>query len=171
MGLASAFLKGMSSSEGDLIGLMDADLQHPPELLLKMLSKVHAGADLAVASRYIHGGKVDRRLLHRRIVSRGAVALAHLTLPRVKAVRDPVSGFFIVKREVIDGVQLSPRGFKVLLEILTKGNYDRVAEIAYTFEPRNRGRSKLDSKEVWNYLKHLYRLMKDTNEHLRFFKF
>ena len=171
MGLASAFLEGLDNAEGAFIGLMDADLQHSPELLNKMLDTVRAGADLAIASRYVHGGKVERLPLHRRIISRGATALAHLLLPKIKAVKDPMSGFFIVKRGVIDGVKLSPRGFKMLLEILTKGNYNRVAEIPYTFKSRKHGRSKLGSKELWNYLKHLYRLMKDVKEHLRFFKF
>ena len=126
---------------------------------------------MAIASRYVHGGKVERLPLHRRVISRGATVLAHLLLPKIKAVKDPMSGFFIVKREVINGVKLSPQGFKMLLEILTKGNYDSVAEIPYTFKSRKHGRSKLGSKELWNYLKHLYRLMKDVKEHLRFFKF
>jgi len=171
MGLASAFLEGLDNAEGTFIGLMDADLQHSPELLHKMLDTVSAGADLAIASRYVHGGKVERLPLHRRVISRGAAALAHLLLPKIKAVKDPMSGFFIFKRGVIDGVKLSPRGFKILLEILAKGNYNRVVEIPYTFKSRKRGRSKLGSKELWNYLKHLHGLVKDTKEHLRFFKF
>jgi len=171
MGLASAFLRGLNHAEGNLIGLMDADLQHPPELLPKMLNEVQVVADIAIASRYVHGGKVDGWLFHRRIVSRGATALAHLLLPKTKVIRDPMSGFFLLKREVIEGAQLNSQGFKMLLEILTKGNYGRVAEIPYTFKPRKHGRSKLSSKELWNYLKHLYRLMKDTKEHLRFYRF
>jgi dolichol-phosphate mannosyltransferase len=171
MGLASAFLEGLANAEGAFIGLMDADLQHSPELLHIMLDTVRAGADLAIASRYVHGGRVERLPLHRRVISRGATALAHLLFPRIKAVKDPMSGFFIFKREVIDGVKLSARSFKMLLEILTKGDYNRVAEIPYTFRSRKHGRSKLSSKELWNYLKHLYRLVKDTEEHLRFLKF
>jgi len=171
MGLATAFLEGLNNAGGAFIGLMDADLQHSPELLHKMLDTVRAGADLAVASRYVHGGKMEILPFHRRIISRGATALAHLLLPKIKAVKDPMSGFFIAKREVVEGVKLSPRGFKMLLEILTKGNYNRVAEIPYTFTSRKHGRSKLGSKELWNYLKHLYSLMKDTKEHLRFLKF
>jgi len=171
MGLASAFLEGLDNAEGTLIGLMDADLQHPPELLHKMLDTVLTGADLAIASRYVRGGKVERLPLHRRVISRGATALAHLLFPKIKAVKDPMSGFFIFKREVIDGMKLNAESFKMLLEILTKGNYDRATEIPYTFRSRKHGKSKLGSKELWNYLKHLYRLAKDTKEHLRFFKF
>lgn len=171
MGLTSAFLKGLDNAEGAFIGLMDADLQHPAELLHKMLDTVRAGADVAIASRYVHGGRVERLPLHRKVISRGATALAHLLFPKIKAVKDPMSGFFIFKREVIDGVELSARSFKILLEILTKGNYNRVAEIPYTFKSRKHGKSKLGSKELWNYLKHLYRLAIDTKEHLRFFKF
>jgi len=162
MGLASAFLEGLNHAEGNLVGLMDADLQHPPELLPRMFNEVRAGADLAIASRYVHGGKVEGWPLHRRILSRGATALAHLLLPKTKAVKDSMSGFFLVKKEVIEGVQLNPHGFKMLLEILTKGNYDGAVEIPYTLKPRRYGRSKLSSKEMWNYLKHLYKLMKDA---------
>lgn len=171
MGFASAFLEGLDNAEGAFIGLMDADLQHPPELLHSMLDTVRAGADLAIASRYVHGGKVERSPLHRRIISKGATALAHLLFPRIKAVKDPMSGFFIFKKEVIDGVQMNAQSFKMMLEMLTKGNYNRVDEIPYTFKSRKYGRSKLGSKELWNYLKHLYSLAKDTKEHLRFFKF
>jgi len=160
MGLASAFLKGLNHAEGNLVGLMDADLQHPPELLPRMHNEVRGGADIAIASRYVHSGRVDGWLLHRRLISRGAIVIAHLLFPKTQAVKDPISGFFLLKREVIAGIQLNPQGFKMLLEILTKGNYSKVAEIPYTFRSRRYGKSKLSFNELWNYTKHLYRLMK-----------
>ena len=162
MDLASAFLQGLIHAEGKIVGLMDADLQHPPELLTKMLNEVRIGADIAIASRYVQGGKVDEWPFHRRIASRSAIALAHLLLPKTKPIKDPISGFFLLKKEAIEGLNLSSQGFKILLEILTKGNYGKVSEIAYTFKPRMRGKSKMRFKELWNYVKHLYRLTKDA---------
>jgi len=158
MGLASAFLEGAQHAEAELIGVMDADLQHPPEALPLMLNEVYSGSDLVVASRYANGGKIEGWPLHRRLISRVAIALAHLLLSNTRAVKDPVSGFFIVKREVIEGAQLNPQGFKILLDILTKGKYGKVVEVPYTFKPREHGRSKFDFREIWSYIKHLYKL-------------
>jgi len=160
MGLASAFLEGVQHAKADLIGVMDADLQHPPEVLPLMLNEVYNGSDLVVASRYANGGKIEGWPLHRRIISRVAIALAHLLLPNTRAVKDPVSGFFIVKRGVIKGAQLKPQGFKILLEILVKGKYGKVVEVPYTFKPRENGESKFCFREIGSYLKHLYELMK-----------
>lgn len=160
MGLASAFLRGLGHAEGNLVGLIDADLQHPPELLARMNSEVRGGSDVAIASRYVRGGRVDGWLLHRRLISRSAIVLAHLLSPKTQKVKDPISGYFLLKRGVIEGVQLNPQGFKILLEILAKGNYNKVAEIPYTFRSRRYGKSKLSFKELWNYVKHLDRLLK-----------
>jgi dolichol-phosphate mannosyltransferase len=158
MGLASAFIEGLNHAEGELVGLMDADLQHPPELLREMYNEARRGADIAIASRYVHSDTVRGWPFHRRFMSKGAIVLAHLFIPKTQAIKDPVSGFFLLKRGVITCVQLSPQSFKVLLEILAKSNYTRVIEIPYTFRPRRYGKSKLSFKEVWNYIKHLHRL-------------
>lgn len=140
--LASAFLNGLIHAEGSIISSMDADL-----------NKV-MGADIAIASRYVQGDKVYGLLFHRRIASRSAIA-AHLLLPKTKTIKDPISGFFLLKKEAIEGLNLNPQGFKILLEILTKGNYSKVSEIPYTFKPRMHGRSKMCFKELSNYVKHL----------------
>jgi len=171
MGLSSAFLSGLNYAKGDLICLMDADLQHPPELLHGLLKEISMGADIAVASRYVHGGVIEEWPLHRRIISRCAILLAHIVFPKLRAVKDPISGYFVFKKEVINGVTMNPKGFKILLEILLKGDYEKVAEVPYAFKPRKYGKSKLSLKEVWNYLRHVYKLLKDTKEHLRFYKF
>jgi dolichol-phosphate mannosyltransferase len=166
MNLASAFLEGLNHAEGNVVGLMDADLQHPPELLPKMLNEVRMGVDIAIASRYAQGGKVDGWSFHRRITSRSAIVLAHLLLPKTKSIKDPISGFFLLRKEVIEGLNLNSQGFKILLEILIKGNYTRVSEIPYIFKPRMHGKSKMRFKELWNYIKHLHRLMKDAKENI-----
>jgi dolichol-phosphate mannosyltransferase len=158
MGLGSAVVDGMKVADGKIIVVMDADLQHPPELLPKMINKASEGYDIIVASRYMDGGSIEKWGTLRRIVSKGAAFLAHLLFLKTRAVRDVVSGFFLFKKGVVEGVRLSPTGYKILLEILVKGRYGRVAEVPYTFKPRKRGRSKLGLTEIINYAFFLLRL-------------
>jgi len=171
MGLASAFLDGLARSDGDLIALMDADLQHPPELLPQMLARIDDGADIAIASRFVKGGGVGEWSSARRLVSWGARLMCTLALPRTSGIRDTMSGFFIMRRAIIDGITLSPSSFKILLEVLAKGEYHRVDEVPYIFEPRRKGHSKLGSGEMWNYVKHLVSLSIETKEILTFIRF
>ena len=84
-----------------------------------------------------------------------------LSKPLVKSVKDPMSGFFLLKRSVIEGVRLNPTGYKLGLEILVKGNYKRLKEIPYTFKQRRNGASKLNKSEIFSYL----RLLKDLYMH------
>lgn len=171
MGLASAFTDGLRRSRGELVGLMDADLQHPPELLPELVRAIDDGADIAVARRFVKGGGVGSWSAWRRLVSWGARLLATLALPKTSGVKDTMSGFFVAKEEVISGMELSSRSFKVLLEMLAKGKYGKVVEVPYVFEPRRKGRSKLGSGEMWNYLKHVFRLFVETKSYQTFVKF
>jgi dolichol-phosphate mannosyltransferase len=158
MGLASAILDGMKVAKYELVAVMDADLQHPPELLPKLLEEARKGYDVVVASRYVEGGGVEEWSLWRRLVSRGATLLAHALLPRTRKVRDPLSGFLLFKKGVVEGVQLNPIGYKLLLEVLVKGRYGSVAEVPYAFKARRRGRSKLGLREVFDYVVFLFKL-------------
>ena len=160
LGLATAVVEGFKHARGEVLVVMDADLQHPPELVPELVRKVlYEGYDIAIASRYVKGGRIEGWSFTRRIVSKGAILLAHLLVPRTRGIKDPVSGFFAIKRSVIEGVELNPIGYKILLEILAKGRWTRVVEVPYTFKPRTRGKSKLSAKEIVNYLRHLLRLM------------
>ena len=159
LGLSSAVLAGFEGARSEVLGVVDADLQHPPELLPEMYGKISDGYDLVVASRYVEGGEIERLGLWRKIVSRGATALAHFLLPGSRRVRDIVSGFFMLRRGVIEGVELRPVGYKILLEIVIRGKYDSVAEVPYTFKPRRSGRSSLSLREIWNYMVHIWRLL------------
>ncbi len=159
MGLTSAVLDGVELAKSDLIAVMDADLQHPPELLPKMLEKIEEGHDIVIASRYVKGGGVRGWSPIRKLISRGAIALVHLLLPRTRSVKDPISGFFLVKKELVRGLRaLNPSGFKVLLEVLARASYSSIAEVPYTFTSRRRGKSKLSLKEVVNYIHFLLKL-------------
>jgi len=138
LGLASAIVAGMKASKGEVVAVMDADLQHPPDLLPKILSEISAGRDVVVASRYAAGGRIKGWSLARRIVSKGAIQLARLLLPEVKRVKDPVSGYFMLKRELLEGLKFEAVGYKFLTELLVKKPEARVAEVPYTFKPRRR---------------------------------
>jgi len=158
MGLASAVFDGVRLARSDVIAVMDADLQHPPELLPKMYMKIMEGYDLVVASRYVKGGRVEDWSLARRLISWGATKLAHMFLPSTRGVKDVMSGYFMLRRSVMERAKLNPKGYKILLEILTKCKVDSVAEAPYTFKPRRRGKSKLNLREIISYLFSLLRL-------------
>jgi len=150
---------------------MDADLQHPPELIPDLLRRVKDGADIAIASRYVKGGGCQGWGLTRRIISKGAIVFAHLFLPSTRQINDPLSGFFMFHRQVVTHAHLKPIGYKILLEILMEGEFQNVAEVPYSFMIRSSGESKLNARQQIDYLKHVYSLMKRKGELVRFLKF
>lgn len=170
-GLASAVVEGVALANAPVIGVIDADLQHPPEVLPKLLESINSGADIAIASRYVPGGDCRGWSLTRRIISKGAIMLAHLLLPLTRKVHDPMSGYFMFRKDSIDMARLKPTGFKILLEMLVAGGAKQTAEVPYIFDVRSRGESKLSSKTQVDYLKHLWSLFVRSGELWRFFKF
>ncbi|MER3447918.1 MAG: hypothetical protein C4291_14300 [Candidatus Dadabacteria bacterium] len=158
LGLASAIRDGISNADGDVIVCKDADLQHPPELLPKMIEKAKEGYEVVIASRYIDGGKIEGWSAFRKFISKSAILLAHILFPKMRAVKDVASGFFLLKRGVISGTQLNSTGYKIIPEVLVKGKYERVTEIPYVFKPRKRGKSKLSLKDVISYAVFLLKL-------------
>jgi len=170
-GLASAVVDGLSYASGSIIAVMDADLQHPPEVVPDLLEAMEKGADIAVASRYIEGGDCQGWSFSRRLISRGAIFLSHLLLPATRQVNDPMSGFFMFKKDVVTNARLNPAGFKILLEILMVGTFQKVTEVPFTFVTREKGESKLNARQQVDYLKHIYSLMRRTGELFRFIKF
>lgn len=158
LGLGTAILDGVAISAGEIIGVIDADLQHPPEILKAMLDKAEEGADIVVASRYVNGGGVEGWSLVRRTISRGALWLSHLFLPQTKNVKDTLSGCFLFKKDVIEGATIDVKEFKLLIEILVKGKYGKVVEVPYTFRARAAGKSKLGTRQIFSYVKQLLRL-------------
>ncbi len=153
--LARSVIDGWAIARGAVLGVMDADLSHPPSLLVPLLSAIEdRGADVALASRYVSGGGTEGWPFQRRLTSRVASGLAR-TLVRV---HDPLSGYLLMRRQVIEGVELDPLGWKIALEVLVRGNYDRVEEVPFTFRDRACGASKLSSKVMLDYLKHVARL-------------
>jgi dolichol-phosphate mannosyltransferase len=153
-GLSSAVMRGFKEAKGEIIGVIDADLQHPPEKIPELIAEVRKGYDLVIGSRLVKGGGVELWPWYRKAVSLGARLIA---LP-LTGVRDTMSGFFFMRREVIKGVRLNPIGYKILLEVLVKGRYKRVKEVPFIFMNRSLGASKLNAKVYIHYLRHLGRL-------------
>ncbi|WP_414527398.1 glycosyltransferase [Nodularia chucula] len=158
-GLSSAVIRGWQVAKGTILGVIDGDLQHPPEILTKLLQAITQGADLAVASRHVDGGGVSSWSMIRRVLSRGAQILGLILLPGVLGrVSDPMSGYFIIRRPCIAGVTLNPVGYKILLEVIARGNISKIAEVGYVFCERQEGESKVTWKQYIEYLQHLIRL-------------
>lgn len=152
LGLSSAVIDGWATCTSPILGVMDADFSHDPKIVPAMLDAIRSGAcDLAIGSRYIPGGGITNWPWRRRVTSRVAIMLA-MPLTRVK---DITSGFFFCKRSVIEGVKLDPIGFKIGLEVIMKGKYQNAKEVPYVFTDRRHGSSKLNSGEIFNYLKQL----------------
>jgi dolichol-phosphate mannosyltransferase len=163
-GLATAVVHGLKSASGQIIGVMDADLQHPPEVLPELVKAVQDGADMAIASRYIPGGGCPNWGLSRRIISRVALVISHLLLPSTRPVKDPLAGFFMFRRQNVDPARLKPIGYKISLEVMLIGSFQNVVEVPYIFEDRSAGQSKLNPGQQIDYLKHLFSLMARTGE-------
>lgn len=170
-GLASAVVAGFDQATGHVLGVIDADLQHPPEAIPALLEAIKGGADVAIASRYVEGGSIEGWSTKREVISKGAKLLATILLPSTREIKDPLAGFFLFKKKVIDGAVLTPTGYKILLEVLVRGNASHVAEVPYTFKERERGKSNLTFSEQLNFLKHLSRLAWYDGDVKRFLKF
>lgn len=157
-GLAGAVLDGWHHTDADVLGVMDADLQHPPELLPELYAAIVQGCDLAVGSRYTPGGELGGWNPMRKLLSAAAVwATWPLQRRRMRA-KDPMSGFFMVRRVSVQQIDFQRTGFKLLLEILVRARLKSVREVPFTFGARYRGASKANFKVAWDYGKLLARL-------------
>ncbi|HEY9855379.1 MAG TPA: glycosyltransferase family 2 protein [Stenomitos sp.] len=170
-GLGTAVMRGFEMAKGSLLTVMDADLQHPPEMLPSMVRTLQTGVDLVIPSRFIPGGDDGGLDFFRKLISLTARYMAIGLLKSVRPTTDPTSGFFMFRKAVIEGVTLRPIGWKILIEILARGRYQRVAEIPYAFHARAAGESKMSLQEQWNYVRHLGLLLADSPGDRRFLLF
>ncbi|MBR6159924.1 MAG: polyprenol monophosphomannose synthase [Lachnospiraceae bacterium] len=159
-GLATAVLEGFSLAKGDYIAVMDADLQHPPAILRSMYAVMETGIDFCIPSRFIPGGSDGGLGPYRKLVSGVARYIGKIALPSLRKISDPTSGLFMFRRNVIEGADLRPIGWKIMVEVLAMGSYKSVVEIPYRFQARPAGESKLSSKVTVEYLKQVADLMK-----------
>jgi dolichol-phosphate mannosyltransferase len=133
---------------------MDADFSHDPRVIVQMIRALENGYDLAIGSRYVPGGGIENWPWRRKVTSLVAIALAKPLTP----IRDITSGFFMVRRSSLEGVELDPIGFKIGLEVIAKARYRKAIEVPYVFTDRVAGSSKLNQGEILNYLRQLGRI-------------
>ena len=156
-GLGSAILNGIQHAKGDTIVVMDSDFSHPPQIIPKLIDSVKKYKfDIAVASRYIKGGNIKGWSLKRKIMSKFATLIAKKGLG-IDA-KDPMSGFFAFKKNILNGLNIDAIGYKILLEILVKTKNVTITEIPYTFQDRELGSSKLNLKIILDYFKSVWKL-------------
>jgi dolichol-phosphate mannosyltransferase len=159
LGLSSGVIDGwkFARPESEILGCMDADFSHDIAILPKMQRALEDGAQLAIGSRYVAGGGIEDWPWKRKITSQIACMMAQ-PLTRVK---DITSGYFLVRRDAIEGIELDPIGFKIGLEVIAKARYTKFVEVPYVFTDRVAGESKLNSKEIFNYLRQLARIYRE----------
>ena len=171
-GLGMSVIDGFINARGDALACIDADLQHDPSILPRMVQELLRGSDVVVGSRYVEGGSAGKWNRVRRLQSWFATKTAQFLLGI--DLKDPMSGYFLVWRKDFAEVrdQLDGRGFKIFLEILTRIQGSSVKEVPYTFRSRTNGKSKLTGKIVYLYALQLWRLCSSSrNLPVRFFKY
>ena len=155
LGLGSAVMEGFGVARAPVVGVMDADFSHPPEVVPRLLEQMRRSqADAVVGSRYIPGGAVRNWPFGRQLMSRVACMVAWPLTP----VRDATSGFFLIRRDIVTGVQIAAGGFKICLELLIRSPIRSVAEVPYEFVDRTTGESKMSTREAMGYLTQLRQL-------------
>jgi dolichol-phosphate mannosyltransferase len=157
LGLSSGVIDGwkFARPDSEALGAMDGDFSHDARVIPQMVAALESGRyGLAVGSRYVKGGGIENWPKRRIFTSWVACQLAYPLTP----IHDITSGFFLVKRDALAHVKLDPIGFKIGLEVAVKAKYGKAIEIPYVFKDRVFGESKLNGKEIGNYLKQLRRL-------------
>jgi dolichol-phosphate mannosyltransferase len=152
LGLGTAVVEGFNAAEAEIVGVIDADLSHPPELVPRMLDVMRdENADLVIGSRYVPGGGTANWEASRLWMSKAACLMARGLTP----VRDATSGFFLMRRDRARGVTISAGGFKICLELLIRSEPRLVIEVPYVFKGRTAGESKMNLQEATGYLRQL----------------
>jgi dolichol-phosphate mannosyltransferase len=162
LGLGTAVVEGFNAASAPVVGVIDADLSHPPAIIPRMFAVMQQhGADVVIGSRYIAGGGTRNWELSRLVMSRFACLLARGLTP----VRDATSGLFLIRRELARAVTISAGGFKICLELLIRSEPSRVIEVPYVFVGRTAGESKMNLKEATGYLGQLRDLHRFRRAH------
>jgi dolichol-phosphate mannosyltransferase len=171
-GLGSAVVAGIAMARGAAVCVMDGDLQHPPEIVPRLLAAVEAGAGVAVASRYMPGGSRAGLSGTARVwASRVCTWAAQFAFPEARRTSDPLSGFFCARGSAVAGIELRPMGFKILLEVLVLAPRQKVADVPFAFGKRLSGESKASTRQAVLYLRHLVSLFRHVPGSARPLKF
>ena len=149
LGLSTAVVDGFRAAKGDILGVMDADLSHPPEMVPRLIKPIQDGtADIVVASRYMKGGRIEYWPWNRRMMSRIATWMSRM----LTRLNDPCSGFFFVSKNKLKGMCITSNGYKIMLEILVRKPSLKKLELPYSFADRSKGKSKLNVKECRDFM-------------------
>ncbi len=151
-GLSSAVIRGFEKAKGDVLGVMDADLSHDPSILPEMLKAIKKYEMVIGTRKSVVGWG-----LKRKVISKTASLLAKTILG--VNIKDPMSGYFMIRREVYEKIKdkINPIGYKIMLEIYYRAK-PKTKEIYYVFNDRERGKSKLSKKVIFEYIKQLISL-------------
>jgi len=167
-GMLRSLKLGIEKAGGEIVLVMDADMQHPPSAIPKLISRIVDGCDIVVGSRYVDGGSAGDRDAFRAALSRGAEFLAHALVPSSRMTSDPMSGFFAFRRDLRHDFAYrqtfatADYGAKILLIILAENRHAKVCDVGYVFQSRMRGKSKIVSGTSFlkRYLAELFEVMK-----------
>jgi dolichol-phosphate mannosyltransferase len=162
-GLSSAVIHGFNNAKGKFLLCMDADLQHPPEIIPSLFAQMEKGVEFCIGTRYGEGVEISKDWpVHRRIISWGARMLARPLMP-LNALSDPMTGLFCIRKDIFEAAMakkaVSGLGFKICLELFIKCGITKHSEVTFNFGTRNIGESKLSSKVMVHYVKHLDQLL------------
>ena len=152
-GLGNAILEGVAASHGEEVVVMDADFSHDPKDIPILLKKLGDGYSMIIGSRYCSGGRTDDSGYRYGVFSNSLISKFYCFCARLilnVSVKDPMSGFAAVRRDVYRSLSLHPRGYKIHLETMYKAkkNGFKIAEVPIIFHPRRAGISKTNIKEA-----------------------
>lgn len=154
-GLSGAVIRGFELAEGEYIAVMDADLQHPPIVLRDMYCAMRRKADICIPSRLIPGGDDGGLDFVRKTISGTARLIGKVMAPCLHKISDPTGGFFMFRKEILEGAQMTAVGWKILVEVLATCHYENIIEIPYAFAEREAGESKISAKVSMQYVQQL----------------
>lgn len=151
-GLGSAIKFGFEKTRSDFVGVMDTDLSHNPKTIVEIFKKIKEGADFIIGSRYVDGGGIREWPFLRRFISK----IATWMVKPLTHVKDPMSGFFFIKKDVIRNMEINPESCKICLDIIVRGRYKKIVEVPYIFTNRKKGKTKIFTpREIMKYLKYI----------------
>jgi len=155
-GLGNAIMEGLNYVKGDAIVIMDGDLSHNPTDINRLVQELNT-FDIVIGSRYIKGGITDDKI-HRKFFSHVFRSIANPILGL--NVKDSMSGFSAIKKEVFDNLTINPLGYKINMEVMFKGIKEgyKVGEVPINFQIRKSGKSKANFKEAFRILRYIFEL-------------
>ena len=146
-GTLNAQIVGTVSCEYEHVLIMDCDLQHPTEFIPDFIQRLESDPDIIIGSRYVKGGTNDWPA-YRGVVSRIATFLSHILLKNSRKIKDPLSGYFLIRKNLLTSLTPYEGMYKPLLFAISMSTTRKVIEIPVRMEQRNYGKSKIVTNPV-----------------------